>query len=184
MQNESFIMNSKRPAIVKNILRAGSGGVAVVVALILMMFLKGGSGDGESDTPPSPMASVDESSSSSTTTTTPSPSTDASNEDSPENGGLTAEEAKALEEDVLGIMIDEYDYFLVVPGEDVIYRPTKIDRLLELAGQAKGDSNGIRVRIVRRETSRTKAEVDLKTALAGIGIGEDAVYMPEELLPK
>ncbi len=175
-------MNSKRPAILKNILRAGSGGVAVVVALILMMFLKGGSGDGESDAPPSPMTSVDDSASSTPTTSTPS--ADTAESDPEENGGLTPEEQKALDEDVLGIMIDEYDYFLVVPGEDVIYRPTKVDRLLELAEQAKGDSNGIRVRIVRRETSRTKAEVDLKTALAGIGIGEDAVYMPEELLPK
>lgn len=182
-------MNSKSPSVFKNILRAGSGGVAVLVALFLMMFMKGGGdGDGETDekptTPGTDMVSVDTTGAAGTTDdTSESPNDEVKPDESEsEAGGLTAEEKTALSDNVLGIMIDEYDYFMVIPGEVTIYRPTELDQLLALAQKAEGDSNGIRVRILNRKSSRMKAQVDLKKALADIGIGEDAVYMPKELL--
>jgi hypothetical protein len=175
---------SRKPAFAKNVTRAATGGIAVVIAAILLMFLQGGFGDGDGDSESDGgddnlMVSAD-------------PGDDSRNEagsgkdddeDSGNDGGLTEEQQKALEDGVLEILIDEVEYFLVLPGEEPIYRPSVIGDLVKLAEHAKGDSNGIRVRILRRETSRTKAEVDLKQALSDAGIGDDAVYMPAELLP-
>ena len=193
-KDKGSAMNSRRPAIVKNVMRASSGGVALILALIALMFLQGvgdGDGEGESKSDSDPLIKVDASA------TSDAPASDSSDTDSdntadsesdtensadPESG-LTADEQKALASDVLGVLTDEYDYYLIVPGDVAAYRPTTLARILELAAQAKGDSNGIRVRIVCSKASRTKTEVDLKAALAGIGVGEDAVYMPKELVP-
>ena len=181
-------MNSKRPAIIKNVMRASSGGVALVLALIALMFLKGSTGDGEGDgeSESNPLISVNApapGASGSVESDSEEPAADSDETGDTESDGLTDDEDKALAGDVLGILTDEYDYFLIVPGEVAEYRPTNLSRVLELAEKAKGDSNGIRVRIVCSEASRTKTEVDLKAALAGIGIGEDSVYMPKELVP-
>lgn len=186
-------MNSRRPKLGRNMLRAGSGGLAVVLALIALMFFQGGQlGDGDSDgegnSNADPLASADPAATPINTTevrSTLEQSSDAEDpSDSVEQGGLTADEQTALADGVLEVLIDENDYFVILPGTVTIYRPTEIPKLLQLAQQTTGDSNGIRVRILRRETSRAKAEIDLKTALAGIGIGADAVYMPQEFLPK
>ena len=169
---------SRKPAFAKNVTRAATGGIAAVIAVILLMFMNGfGSGDGDSDSDDGGdnlMVSTDPQSD--------RQDSDTDNE-SDVSGGLTDDEQKALEDGILEVLIDDTEYFLVLPGDDPIYRPTPMADLIRLAGQAKGDSNGIRVKILRRETSRTKAEVDLKQALEDAGIGEDAVYMPSELLP-
>ena len=187
-------MTSKTPYVFRNSARAASGGVALVIAVIAFLFFRGGgfgdganeAGDGDDtgaviNTDARPGKSVAATQDSEAATGQQDSSSKGSNQDNA-TGGLTDDEKTALTDDVLGIMIDEYSYFMVIPGEDTIYRPTELDRLVQLAQQATGDSNGIKVRILRRETSRTKAEVDLKNALAEGGIGEDAVYMPKDLL--
>ena len=175
---------SQSPTPLKNSLRAAAGGVAVVVAALLLMFLNGGglgSGDGEDETNSGDVsvnADPGESGSDS-----PPADTETKKADDSESGGLTTDEKQALDSGTLGILIDETEFFMVIPGTDTIYRPKDLSRLVELAELATGDANGIRVRILRRETSRTSAEVELTTALENKGIGQDAVYMPRELLP-
>lgn len=188
-------MNSRRPKLGRNMLRAGSGGVAVVLALIALMFFQSGhlgdgdsdgEGEGENQDAVEPLASTEPDALPVTVTSnssTPEPPEPADT-DHAEDGGLTDDEKRALADGVLEILIDENDYFLVLPGAVTIYRPAEMSQLMRLAEQTSGDSNGIRVRILRRESSRAKAEIDLKTALAGIGIGADAVYMPQEFLAK
>lgn len=176
-------MNSKRPGVFKNTFRAASGGILAIAALLMLMFMRGGGsgeGDGESDgeqPSPKPAESLV------TTETTPDTTEPLTVKDKSE-GGLTPDEQQALSDQMLGILIDERSYLLEVPGQDdTIYRPAELQRLLELAARTTGDSNGIRVRILRRESSRTTAEVELKSALAKIGIGDDAVYMPADFIP-
>lgn len=184
-------MNSRTPSVLKNTLRAASGGVAVIIAIIALMFMKGGgTGDGDAEdepsTPGSELISVENGSAgdSNDDTSDPSDADAAPDEDTDEEGGLTADEKQALSGDMLGILIREYSYSIVVPGDEETYQPVELERLLQLAQLTKGDSNGIRVKILRAESSRMKAEVDLKKALADVGIGEDAVYTPKELLPE
>lgn len=165
----------------KSTAKAASGGVVVVIAIIALMFLRGpGTGSGENEgeglSPVKPpMASTDP--------PVENENPEAVVEDTAE-GGLTPDEKKALSDSVLGILIDDWDYLLEVPGEsESIYRPTELDRLISLARQAEGDSNGIRVRILQRESARPKAEQELRQKLSEIGISADAVYMPEEFIP-
>ena len=169
---------SRKPAFARNVTRAATGGIAAVIAVLLLMFMNGfGGGDGDSDSDTGGdnlIVSTDT-------------QKDAGDKDQKggegDAGGLAVAEQQALEDGVLEILIDETEYFLVLPGEEPIYRPSGVADLVALAKQTRGDSNGIRVKILRRETSRTQAEVALKQALADAGVGEDAVYMPSELLP-
>ena len=99
-------------------------------------------------------------------------------------GGLTSDEEKALSGKVLAVLVDERSYLMEVPTDGgPVYRPTDLDRLLELAKLAEGDSNGIRVRVLHRENARVSAEHNLKTQLANIGIGPNAVYSAAEFIP-
>ena len=163
----------------RSAVRAASGGVVVVAALIALMFFRGpGTGSNESDgdgfSPVSPSMA---------TTQAPVESPTAITADTAE-GGLTPDEQKALDGRVLGVLIDEWDYLLEVPGEvESIYRPAGLDRLIVLAQQVDGDSNGIRVRILQRESARPKAEQDLRNALSEVGLGPEAIYMPDSFIP-
>ena len=85
---------------------------------------------------------------------------------------------------MLSILIDERSYLMAVPTEtELIYRPTELSRLVELAQRADGDSNGIRVRILQRTTARVSANEDLKASLEEVGISADAVYLQSEFIP-
>jgi len=170
-------MNSKRPGVVKSTVRAATGGVIVVAALLALMFLQGGgSGTGDADSPNAAPSMV----------TTESPSDPAENpiEAQLETTGLTSDEQKALSSKVLSILIDEHDYLLAIPDDaNTVYHPCDIERLVELAGHAEGDSNGIRVRILQRESARPSAEEKLKLALASAGVDVDALYQQSEFVP-
>jgi hypothetical protein len=171
----------------KSTAKAASGGVVVVAALIALMFMRGpGTGSGKTDG--EGLSPVNKSMA--TTESMPETS-NASSMQSPEavvketaDGGLTPDEEKALSGTVLGILIDEHQYLLEVPGEaESIYRPTELPKLIALAKQAEGDSNGIRVRILQRESARAQAEQDLRDALATAGISANAIYMPDAFIP-
>ena len=99
-------------------------------------------------------------------------------------GGLTEDEKKALSGDVFTVLIDEHDFLIELPGtSDPVFRPSTLDRVVELATLARGDSNGIRVKILRRESSRASAEFQLKTELERLGLRSDAIIMPGEFVP-
>lgn len=152
----------------------------VIAALLALMFLRGGAGDPDSD-------SEAESGAPMVTTETDPTATEAREAKSPEadsNGGLTPDEEKALSGKVLSILIDERSYLMAVPTDSgPIYRPAELSRLVELAQRAEGDSNGIRVRILQRETARVSANEDLKASLETVGISADGVYFQSEFIP-
>lgn len=178
---------SKRPRILKTTTRAASGGVIVIAALLALLFFRGpglgqGEGDSETDGAESAMASTQNPAGSpAAATPTVAP---AETDPATETGGLTSDEERALSDKILAILIDEHEYRLEVPGDgETLYRPVRLERLLELAQLAEGDSNGIKVRILRRENARASAEEKLKLELEHVGIRTDAVYMPEEFVP-
>lgn len=177
-------MNSKRPSVMKSTVKAGAGGAVVIAALLALMFMRGGGGppgpDSES-TSGAPMVTTD---SEPTTTTAPAASDLESESGSDRSGGLTADEQKALSGKVLSILVDEWSYLMAVPtNSEPIYRPAELSRLVELAQQAAGDTNGIRVRILQRETARISANEDLKMRLEKVGISADAIYLQSEFIP-
>lgn len=98
--------------------------------------------------------------------------------------GLTAEEQRIAAGQVLTVLIAEHDYMIQIPSDsEFIYRPVELDRIVEMAAGTSGDSNGIRVRILRRDNARASAEEQLKLDLSRRGIGSDAVHMSEQFVP-
>lgn len=167
--------------------RAGIGGAAILIGLALYFMFRGfgpggtgvsGSGTGSDPGTEGP-----------TMISTANPSSAAGPENSqvasiPSTDGLTDDERKALSGVTLTVLIDEHDYLIELPGTpDPIFRPTPLDRIVTLATRAKGDSNGTKVRILRRQSSRASAEERLKLELDRKGIHKDAIVMPSEFVP-
>jgi hypothetical protein len=77
---------------------------------------------------------------------------------------------------VVKVVIANWSYALrTADGE----QPVELSQIVELAKSAKGDDDGIRVRIYRKLSSRAKAETDLESALTAAGIQEkEIVFMP------
>ncbi|MCA9038056.1 MAG: hypothetical protein KDA91_23185, partial [Planctomycetaceae bacterium] len=152
---------------------------ALFLAFLMYMILKNGTGtstpsEGESGTESPPMATV-----------TPPDDIDPAAENwQAVPDGLSDDERKALSGRVLTVLIDERSYLLQLPSDsDPVYRPVELARLIQLLPMAKGDANGIRVRILRRENARASAEEKLKLELSHGGAGESSVYMAEQFIP-
>ncbi|MEY3173929.1 MAG: hypothetical protein RLZZ436_1843 [Planctomycetota bacterium] len=93
-------------------------------------------------------------------------------------------DAAAKPQPVITILIDERSYRLQISAEpEPVYRETSLEQIRRLAAQTTGDSNQIRVHILRRETARQSAETALHEALAAVGIKPDAIRMPSEIVP-
>jgi hypothetical protein len=85
---------------------------------------------------------------------------------------------------VLTVLIDERAYRVQVPAEpEPLYRDSSLEQIRSLASSTTGDTNGIRVRILRRETARQSAETALQQTLEQAGITVDAILMPSETVP-
>ena len=86
---------------------------------------------------------------------------------------------------VLTVLIVERDYFLMYPDAAGEMRTARasLNEVRHWADRARGDANGIRVRVLRSETARASAEQQLLSELNELGIGGDQIYMPGELLP-
>ncbi|MFO0974956.1 MAG: hypothetical protein U0996_01090 [Planctomycetaceae bacterium] len=183
------------PRLVRGTSRAGVGAGAVLIGLALFMLFRGfglgpGSGPGEggtgeaeqkADEPPRILAAD-------TSPQDREKKDEADSETEPVapggETGLTFDEEKAIASNVLTVLIDEHDYLMQVPGTtDAVYRRADLARLVELAKRTKGDSNGIRVRILRRESARASAENQIKADLVHAGIGTDAIVMPRDFVP-
>lgn len=191
-------MASKRPTVFKTTTRAASGGAVLVGAVLMLLFFRGtgigigvdseGEADESAGTTEDGQQSVAKTSpelaSIGNASQTPQRSQPDTASQSPEQQTLTIDEQVATGQKTLGILIDERSYLLRIPGtpQDV-FRPSTLERLVELAQLVAGDTNGIRVTILRRETARTTAEQELKTALAEAGISANAVYMPNDFVP-
>ncbi len=181
---------SKEPSIpgkvVRATSRAGVGGGAILIGLVLFFLFRGfgpggtgssGSGTGSEENPgDQSMITKSEQSANNSKPSLAAPDK--------VRGGLTDDEKKALSGDILTVLIDEHEYLLQLPGTpDPIFRPTPLSRIVELATIATGDANGIKVRILRRESARASSEQQLITDLAHKGIRQDAVVMPSDFVP-
>ncbi len=182
--------------VVRGSSKAVTGGAAIMLALLMLMFFRMGGGLGTGD-------AGDGSDDGSTTKSAEPGQTENRNpplasaasrpagttgkgivDDSTRSAGLTDDEKKALSGEVLTVLIDEYTWLIEIPSENQpIYRPTELARIVELAGHAQGDSNGIRVRIVRRKSARFSAEEQLKNELAHKGIGSNAIHAVDGWIP-
>jgi len=184
------------PRLVRGSSRAGVGAGAALIGLALFLLFRGfgfGPGSGSGEESGETQNAGEESGASesrilaaNTDPATESESPDESTEpnDRPRTKGLSADEEKAIAGDVLTVLIDEHDYLMQIPGTtDVVYRRCELSRLIELAKLAKGDTNGIRVRILRRESARASSESQIKIDLAHAGISTDAIVMPQEFVP-
>lgn len=168
--------------VVRSTSRVGVGGAAILIGLVLFLLFKGmgpgGTGSSGSGIGPETEKTLITSKG----TETPSEKAVAAPDDV--KGGLTDDEKKSLSGDVFSVMIDEKRFLLELPGDpDTVYREASLPRVIELAKLAKGDSNGIRVRILRRESARASAEFDLIDGLHKAGIGKDSTIMPADFVP-
>jgi hypothetical protein len=85
---------------------------------------------------------------------------------------------------LITILIDERSYRLQISADPKpVYREISLENIKPLAANTTGDSNGIRVRILRRETSRQSAETQLLETLDSAGITPDAILMPSTPVP-
>lgn len=172
---------------VRGTTRAGVGGGAILIGLALYLLFRGfgpggtgasGSGTGSESNSDGKTVINTKDPSSLEGKTTPLVAPD------PSIGGLTDDEQKALSGVTLTVLIDEHDYLIELPGTpDPIFRRTPLERIVTLATLAKGDTNGTKVRILRRESSRASAEEKLKLELDRKGIHAGAVIMSGEFVP-
>jgi len=178
--------------IVRSTSRAGVWGGALLVGLALFLLFRGfgpgGTGSSNSGSGPEsnggsdPKISTSAPTSAAPSSTSPAPTSLTAPD--PLAGGLTDDEKKALSGDVLTVLIDEHSFLMELPGSpDPIFRPIPLERVVELATLSKGDTNGVKVKILRRETSRASAEFQLKSELERKGIRGDSLVMPTEFVP-
>ena len=182
--------NQQKPLpgrIIRGTSRAGMGGGAILIALALFLLFRGfgpggtassGSGTGEDSSNASSskasVADAEQKQDHDKSLTAPDPVI----------GGLTEDERKALSGNVLTVLIDEHQYMIELPGtQDSIYRPAELSRIVELAALAKGDSNGVRVRILIRQNARASAEKQIQEDLRHAGIHRDAIMITSEFVP-
>ena len=81
---------------------------------------------------------------------------------------------------LITVLIDDRSYSLVKKvGDETVFSPTELTTIVNQATKVTGNEDGIRVRILRRESARYSAETNLRNALADAGIENEAVYMPK-----
>lgn len=172
------VKSRERVRPLRSLTRAASGGVIVMVVLLVGLFMRGpGSGsDGEG-------------SDGGFGTRRRSELTAAAETDElvlaaqANDGGLTDNDQALLAGNILNVMIDEHVYLVQASGSELgSWYPVKLDRLIEVARQAPGDTNGIRVRIQKKLTARASAEHRILSALEQAGIGRDAVFESSDLI--
>ena len=80
---------------------------------------------------------------------------------------------------VLDILVDGHDYQISLRGKG--YTTFPLARIVETAKVTSGNEDGIRVRILRRDSARVVAWSRLYEALEDAGISKDAILMPHDL---
>lgn len=179
------IENSPPGKIVRKTSKAATGGAALFIAFLAVMLFRNGVGNPDAGGKPSSNnnpamatnATPDGLPASRQQEAKPAPAGTAGTE-------LSDDERKAMSGKVLTVLIDERSYLLQIPTSgQPLYRPVTIERLRAIAPLSRGDENGIRVNILRRENARASAEEQLKLDLARCGISAKNIYMSEDFIP-
>jgi hypothetical protein len=98
----------------------------------------------------------------------------------PEEEPKTEEEQpKKPDIKVLDILVDGHEYQISLRGKG--YTTFPLERIVATAQATSGNEDGIRVRILRRDSARVVAWSRLYEALEDAGISKDAILMPHEL---
>lgn len=147
---------------------AGGGllGLGLLVAWLLNLlpnFEGPGTGKPTDDVAVSltnPQQTVDGGSEPETSQTTPSPS----------SGEL----------EVVDVLIDDYDYYLRSAEKSDGLKPVALDEVIELARQATGNEDGIRVRITPRANARYTAQSRLTQRLTEAGLSRDEIFLLQD----
>lgn len=105
-----------------------------------------------------------------------------------ENGGVRTEDVD------LGVSADSVptavpDSLKVVIKDRALYlrsetgdSPIDVLALVGMVKSAKGDGDGIKLRIYRTESARVTAEVDLRKALSEASVAESAIYTSPDMV--
>ncbi|MBI1314082.1 hypothetical protein GC176_22530 [bacterium] len=154
-------------------------GITVVLAVAIATILNGGfpgfgtrNGNAHEDGSTAKVVA-------STAPATP-PATEVPAESKPEAAPKPEEKpAPKSELKVLDILVAGHDYQISIRGKG--YTTFPLNQILTVAKSTTGNEDGIRVRILRRDSARVVAWSRLYEALEEAGIGKDAIIMPHEL---
>jgi len=84
---------------------------------------------------------------------------------------------------VVTVLIEGHSYLILRSIEGVdSWEHAERESVVRLAKQAGGDEDGVRVRVLRRQSARASAENELRQALADAGLSGDAVYWQKEFV--
>ncbi|WP_373652545.1 hypothetical protein [Schlesneria sp. DSM 10557] len=78
--------------------------------------------------------------------------------------------------DVVRVVIDEDSYLLRQESDGSKDVPITLPELIKLVEQAKGDADGLRVRIYENMTARAEAEENLKQELSKAGVPDASIF--------
>lgn len=144
-------------------------GIGALVSYLLP-FLNFGTGSGTGGTGTSTGAN-----SAATAPDAPAPATKGS------KNAPGAEPKPSTPAEVVYVLIDDREYLLRRgPEGQAEYQPADADTVVEAALAATGDSNGIKIRISQRSSSRELAERQLREKLEQAGIPGDAIRWKDE----
>lgn len=145
-------------------------GTVVVLALALAGILKGlfpnfgggGNGDGPGDGP-RPQADAPE-----------EPAVDPAPDVAPPD---------RVPPQVLNVLVEDRHYAVRrTAGGREIWNRVELDRVVALAEQTPGNADGVRVRIVRDESARASAEIELHERLLEAGLPKESIVTERDLI--
>jgi hypothetical protein len=86
------------------------------------------------------------------------------------------EPASAEDDQVLHVQIAGRDYYIArIRGRSREYHAATMEQIVEAAQRMAGNEQGVRVRISRKQTSKTTAELQLRDALVDAGIAPESI---------
>lgn len=96
---------------------------------------------------------------------------------SPAELGVSTDSPAAAAPESIRVVIRDRNYFL---QDDETETPQGLDELVTLAKTAKGDQDGIKVRVFRSQSARVTTELSLRDALVEAEIPESAIFISQE----
>lgn len=78
--------------------------------------------------------------------------------------------AAPLQTPVVKIVVSDRAYLLRTATGD---EPIELDQIVSYATAAKGDEDGVKIRVYRKPSSRASTEIALQQALTAAGVGEE-----------
>lgn len=85
--------------------------------------------------------------------------------------------------EVLTVLIEDRHYAIrQSDGNGETWNRIELERVVELAEQTPGNADGVRVRIIRDESARASAEIELQERLRKAGLSKESIVMAPDLV--